>query len=314
MLANMADSRGNWLDVTNSIRGLGIQLSVEQGRELNILQKWLKDVHLGAQSLEASPRWRWRGADGKWSGWLQTSKFWHKCLEMEKEVDDLTSKWPDGQYSLTWKAPWKRLWSKGGSTRTNLWTWRILIRTFFTGEQAAKMQVAHDPCARCKEATETITHLFYECRNSRSHWERLQELASRARVNIRNSNGLLATVDEAVSTKSKEGILFYIVYSMTNLIWKDRNHAVFRNSLQTTPLRAVLEMACIEIESSFDSKDTTNRWQRGLKMLEMINPLIAQEIGSTHHTAERNQIVIDNPQSRRSRRRLPVQPNSASAQ
>ncbi|KAL2620226.1 hypothetical protein R1flu_000431 [Riccia fluitans] len=121
MLANLADSNGNWLDVANAIRGRGIQLSAGQSNELQILQKWLQDVQLCAKSLETSPSWRWRGEDGKWSRWLQTSKFWHKLLETEEEVDDLTGKWPEGQNSLTWKARWKHLWSKGGLTRTNLW-------------------------------------------------------------------------------------------------------------------------------------------------------------------------------------------------
>ncbi|KAL2612245.1 hypothetical protein R1flu_023937 [Riccia fluitans] len=74
-------------------------------------------------------------------------------------------------------------------------------------------------------------------------------------------------VADDLSNKWPEG-------SLTTSIWRDRVHAHFRNRLQNTPLRASLDLACVEIEGSFHSKSSNTRWQKGLKMLEQINQLI----------------------------------------
>ncbi|KAL2611824.1 hypothetical protein R1flu_023516 [Riccia fluitans] len=120
---------------------------------------------MGTQKLEESPNWRWKGSEDRWNGWTQPSSFSHNLFTEEETPDDLSSKWPEGSYTLTWKSHWQKLWEKRVLPRTKLWVWKILRRAFFTSERPAKMKITNEPYCRCKETEETIPHLFYDCRN-----------------------------------------------------------------------------------------------------------------------------------------------------
>ncbi|KAL2652685.1 hypothetical protein R1flu_020813 [Riccia fluitans] len=132
-----------------------------------------------------------------------------RILDTHETADDLSAKWPEDRYDLTWHMRWKKLWGRGGLTRTKLWTWRILRRAFFTGERAEAMQVALGTCCKCKAALETTSHLFYECSHSQSQWRQLMNMTRRAQVSFRVTNNLLQLVDEALITKAKGGTLIY---------------------------------------------------------------------------------------------------------
>ncbi|KAL2609557.1 hypothetical protein R1flu_028130 [Riccia fluitans] len=246
------------------------------GRELKF---WTAEE--GVQSLEESPSWRWQGAESKWNGWLQPSNFWHRLLESQETLDDLSAKWPEGPYEFTWEKRWKALWGKGGLMRTKLWTWRLIRQAFFMGERAEVMRIAPGICCRCKTTVESTPHLFLECRHSQAQWRQLKVLANRARASFQIPHGLLQTIDEALRTKAKGGTLLYILHSITNTIWKDRNVAVFQNRLQATPLLSSLKQARIEIEGSVNNKSSDVRWQQGLRMLEEINSLIEHASSAT---------------------------------
>ncbi|KAL2642799.1 hypothetical protein R1flu_010386 [Riccia fluitans] len=96
VLANLTDSRGNWIEVARAIRAQGIQPNEVQTEAVAAFQNWLLTIQLGIQSLEQSPSWHWSGVDSKWKGWAQTSKFWYNLVEAEEGLDDLMAKWPEG--------------------------------------------------------------------------------------------------------------------------------------------------------------------------------------------------------------------------
>ncbi|KAL2652552.1 hypothetical protein R1flu_020680 [Riccia fluitans] len=274
VLANLVTSYGDWLKIASALRSRGMQLNGLQLAEIGFFQQWIRTVQMGARSLEESPSWKWDGTEIKRNRWLQASTFWHRLLAKEETADDLSDKWPEGRYELSWATRWKKLWGEGGLTRTRLWTWRQLRRAFFTGERAATLKVAQGLCCQCQEALETTPHLFYECWHSATRWRQLQVWAAEARATFQLRRGLLENIDKALSGKKKDGTLFFIVYSLTNSIWKDRTQACFRNRLENTPLRISLDLARVEIEASFLGKSSNGRWQKGMAMLEQINQII----------------------------------------
>ncbi|KAL2652228.1 hypothetical protein R1flu_020356 [Riccia fluitans] len=168
VLINLADSSGKWIEVANSLWSQGIQLNQVQAEAIKIFQEWLCSVRMGTQRLQDSTSWHWKGSADKWNGWTQTSKAWHNLLSVEETPDDLSTKWPEGEYALTWSERRRKLWEEGGLSCVKLWKWKVLRRAFFTGECAKTMKVASDPCCRCKVVEETVPHLFYECRDSQS--------------------------------------------------------------------------------------------------------------------------------------------------
>ncbi|KAL2635061.1 hypothetical protein R1flu_006540 [Riccia fluitans] len=150
----------------------------------------------------------------------------------------------------------------------------ILRRAFFMGECTANMKVSNEPCCRCKQAAETILHLFYDCINSQDRWCQLQERVLANRAGFKVPHDLLDIVDEALSSKKHGGSLIYILYSITNSIWMDRNQTYFRNQPQTTPLFISLEQARVEITANFSKESSNTCWMQGLKALRELNDLL----------------------------------------
>ncbi|KAL2635555.1 hypothetical protein R1flu_007034 [Riccia fluitans] len=231
-------------------------------------------MQMGINKLECSPSWRWKSPETKWKGWIRPTKFWYSLYEADETIDDLISKWPPGTYINTWKERWAKLWGKGGLPRLKIWTWKILRCAFFTGERAAIMQVAYNLCCRCKAEEETISHLFYTCRDLQRRWTQLHELASRTCVSFQRTHGLLETIDEVLRTKKQEGPLLYILFSLTNNIWKDRNHVPFCGRPQSMPLQVPLEHARQQIGSSFNNLSSASCWKLRLDALEEMKSLL----------------------------------------
>ncbi|KAL2621007.1 hypothetical protein R1flu_001212 [Riccia fluitans] len=262
-----AGTDGKWIPIARELKACGFQLNLTQMEALDTFQQWLQSVQIGPQKLENSPSWRWSGAEEKWNGWIQPSKVLHKMFTAEEVTDDLSNKWSEGDFALTWSKRWRKLWEKGGLPQIKLWTWKLLRHAFFMGEQAAKMCVAEDTCCRFKERAETVHHLFYECRLSQRHLHLLQDTTLEYGVSFRVPNGFLETIDEALCTKKRGDPLIYILYSLTNSIWKDRNAFVFHNKQQQTPLYASLEQARIELQGSCNRNCSESCWQQGTSAL-----------------------------------------------
>ncbi|KAL2624366.1 hypothetical protein R1flu_008611 [Riccia fluitans] len=142
------------------------------------------------------------------------------------------------------------------------------------------MNVADDTCCRCKEARETVPHLFFDCRHSRPLWRQLREAAKEARVSSHIPQDLLHTIDEAIKSKQRGNPLIFILHNVTKAIWLDRNQSFWHNKLQSTPIRLPIEQARIEIETSFSNKSSETRWQQGVRALDEINRLLSH----LHHS------------------------------
>ncbi|KAL2635423.1 hypothetical protein R1flu_006902 [Riccia fluitans] len=210
VLANLMDGTGKWWDIARKLNTNGILLDQVQTEAIGTFQTWLHSVQIGTQKLENSPSWRWKGTNDSWSGWSLSSRTWHKLHATDETIDDLSDKWPEGTFALTWCRHWQKAVGKRRSPRIKLWIWKILRRAFFTRERAEKMRVTDDPCCRFKESRETVPHLFYECRYSRNRWILMYEKAESSRASFRTTHGLLEAVDEALCTKKKGEPLIFI--------------------------------------------------------------------------------------------------------
>ncbi|KAL2649851.1 hypothetical protein R1flu_017979 [Riccia fluitans] len=106
VLANLVNSAGKWIGVNDELRAKGIQLDQVQCEAIESFQEWLLRVKMGVQKLEDRPSWRWKGLEEGWKAWSQTSRVWHNLFTAEETPDDLSSKWPEGTYALTWEMRW----------------------------------------------------------------------------------------------------------------------------------------------------------------------------------------------------------------
>ncbi|KAL2611365.1 hypothetical protein R1flu_023057 [Riccia fluitans] len=142
------------------------------------------------------------------------------------------------------------------------------------GELVAKMRVSNAPYCRCNEAEETTSRLFFDCRNSQTRWRQLHHRSRSVQTSFRVTHSLLGTIDEALNTKEKGSPLIFIIFSITNAIWRDRNTLLFRGKNQNMPLSVCLESARQEVEGSFNKQSSAINWQRGIKALEELKELL----------------------------------------
>ncbi|KAL3698179.1 hypothetical protein R1sor_012255 [Riccia sorocarpa] len=199
--------QGTWKNIAQELASNRIPLNTRQLQEINIFQEWIRRITLDAASLQGSRSWRWKNQMDVWKGWNRTTSFWSKLLTREETVEDLQSKWEGGLENMSWKTRWKLLWQKGGSNRTKLWTWKVLHRGFFTGERAEKMQVAEDPCKRCRTERETLNHLLWECTTAVPTWNRLREGIHVTGDTFHLPHTLLGSIDEALKSKAKVEVI-----------------------------------------------------------------------------------------------------------
>ncbi|KAL3681393.1 hypothetical protein R1sor_024349 [Riccia sorocarpa] len=286
-LIHLESSRG-WRNLEEDFRNANINLTTSQQGELGVFQRWLTCVKLNNKKLEESTSWRWRQGPDKWRSWQKDTRFWRKILQGTQEVEDLSKKWPEDHPGLSWKEKWTALWSQGGSTRTKLWIWRVLRRAFFTGERAYKMQVSTELCHSCHVEMESVNHLFWTCREARTNWDRLRQLAFHGDASFRVKPSLLATIDEALERKKKGSPLIYILVAIMQLRWQDRNHLQFKGRRRSSPLIAALQLARYEVEASFNDKSKEQRWESGLGALKEINELIRTEENRTRGSPQEN--------------------------
>ncbi|KAL3696689.1 hypothetical protein R1sor_010765 [Riccia sorocarpa] len=261
---------GSWISISRAAEEQGINLTQEQRMEIKNMEDWMRTIKIGEHNLQASPSWRWRGREDKWTGWTQPTKIWAQMCWVEGTPEDLSHRWYEGSTGLTWQSRWSLLWGNGDLPRVKLWAWRILKKGFFTRSRAIKMGVDFSNCKRVQDS-------------------------------------LLATMDEAITKKRRSGAFLAIVTSTIQNFWKDRNTQVFRSTRRRTPLIVTLQQARAEIEGSFNNKASDYSWQRGMQALKEINALISScstipppldqflrlTLGSQTHTpAVPNEIVI----------------------
>ncbi|KAL3693273.1 hypothetical protein R1sor_006924 [Riccia sorocarpa] len=155
---------GSWISISRAAEEQGINLTQEQRMEIKNMEDWMRTIKIGEHNLQASPSWRWRGREDKWTGWTQPTKIWAQMCWVEGTPEDLSHRWHEGSTGLTWQSRWSLLWGNGDLPKVKLWAWRILKKGFFTGSRAIKMGVDFSNCKRCNLAVETITHMLWDCR------------------------------------------------------------------------------------------------------------------------------------------------------
>ncbi|KAL3694288.1 hypothetical protein R1sor_007939 [Riccia sorocarpa] len=273
---------GEWKDIKAELVDKGLTLSHCQVIEVGKFQSWLTVVKLAPIQLQAISSWRWQSSPEAWKGWEKPSKFWYHLLQPEQQPEDLTGRWPPAPSIFTWAERWRLLWQKGSSNRTILWVWRVLRKGFFKGSLAVAMRVSNDLCCRCRLESETIVHLFWGCKEVRGMWTHLRRNAFEADSTFRIKESLLATIDEALATVQKGGVLTTILASAFQAIWSDRNKRYFRNQRGKTPLEVILKQSRSEVEASFRPTDSKSSWEKKLETLQEVNRLIERTDLSRH--------------------------------
>ncbi|KAL3697733.1 hypothetical protein R1sor_011809 [Riccia sorocarpa] len=133
--------------------------STTVGRALN-----LKDE---AQKSITQLPWYWTVKNRKIHTWELTTKVW-KLITHPQQTDSiiLNQKWVRTDSTRTWSRRLTKIWKGPLQSCDKIWLWKIVQHGLPTQERAAKWGNFDKKCHRCQAATETIEHLFFDCRRS----------------------------------------------------------------------------------------------------------------------------------------------------
>ncbi|KAL3697774.1 hypothetical protein R1sor_011850 [Riccia sorocarpa] len=216
-LLDLVKPGGDWININLALETRGENVTEAQRVEIEGFQEWLNRVKLERIQLQNSTSWRWKDKPGIWKGWTLSSATWTSLLRQKNPPEDLTSRWPQDTTILSWKDRWRLLWNKDDTLRCKVWIWRLLRKGFFTGARAVKMKVSTENCKRCQIDLESITHLFWDCREPKKLWQTLKRPAFETSASFRIKDSLLQTIDEALRTRQKGGTLTTLVAMMCQL-------------------------------------------------------------------------------------------------
>ncbi|KAL3678874.1 hypothetical protein R1sor_021830 [Riccia sorocarpa] len=115
VICHLKDENNCWKNFRQKLGEASVEVILQQAYELHRFQSWIKIIALESGTLQESSSWRWEGDSQRWEGWNQSTQFWNKKLQKVEQVEELSSKWQGTSDRLTWKKPWRLLWSSRGS-------------------------------------------------------------------------------------------------------------------------------------------------------------------------------------------------------
>eukprot|EP00253_Pinus_taeda_P026822 PITA_26822 len=129
---------------------------------------------------------------------------------------------------------WQSLWKLSASPRSRLFSWCLLRNKVPTGDQLMK-RAFHGPtwCVFCKADSESIVHLFLQCRATRSVWCNIKPHINYA-GEWSGLDMIRAWTDWGKNKNGSKMINLPIIVNWA--IWKSRNNIIFENKPIHWPL------------------------------------------------------------------------------
>ena len=125
------------------------------------------------------------------------------------------------------------VWEKLSIPRHRIVFWLVMLEKLKTKERLGNMGVVTDlKCLLCTEETETIPHLFFECRYSR---ECLEEIKRWLGLNSKATrlDKLLRWIKKSKQTAIQKRVSYAIICALVYQVWKVRNGVLWESKLYT---------------------------------------------------------------------------------
>ncbi|KAL3689242.1 hypothetical protein R1sor_015551 [Riccia sorocarpa] len=213
------DSTMNWGKILD-----GVQAETREGDEEESAKCWLRQTKVVSTTLVRCTGWVWCDGHEVGKTWNRANRDWSKLIWKDDfQFKELRRVWREVSVAK-WRWRFKMLWEGSGLLKHKMWMWRILQEGLPTLERALKWQVSDGVCQACNEATETISHLFWECRRitDRVEWIK-QFIVGEEPYQVQ----MMEMVDRILAThKSNQG-LFTLWCIVTWRSWMERNRLLF---------------------------------------------------------------------------------------
>jgi hypothetical protein len=131
--------------------------------------------------------------------------------------------------------PWKSVWKPLAPSKVNFFIWTASLGKVLTIDNLRKHQlVLLDWCCMCKEAGESIDHLFLHCNIARELWNFVFTLLGLQWVMPRHVVELLACWSGCLCRVSPTALWGLIPHCLLWVIWRERNARSFEDTAHST--------------------------------------------------------------------------------
>jgi hypothetical protein len=131
--------------------------------------------------------------------------------------------------------PWKSVWKALAPSKVNFFIWTASLGKVLTIDNLRKRQlVLLDWCCMCKEAGESIDHLFLHCNIARDLWNFVFTLLGLQWVMLCHVVDLLACWSGCLCRVSPTALWGLIPHCLLWLIWRERNARSFEDIERST--------------------------------------------------------------------------------
>ncbi|KAL3677441.1 hypothetical protein R1sor_027389 [Riccia sorocarpa] len=241
---------GRTLTVTQALilKNLEQQVGVREEDILRVLEEeevWLQRHQMEDKSIMELKGWKWGGEGGEFK-WFRSTREWILFLGQQKSFSDvMDEKWNQQSNLLTWKQRWGNLWDATLTYRRKIWMWKLMQRGYFTNSRAAEMGHPGGECRSCGTDSETIEHVFWECRRLQRRLGRLLNISELER----RPRNILERADMALRTapRNTASLAVFAIYCYE--AWKERNEKQFRDKIVLRPGGSILKEAEEELKA-----------------------------------------------------------------
>jgi hypothetical protein len=120
--------------------------------------------------------------------------------------------------------PWKNVWKPLAPSKVNFFIWIVSLGKVLTLDNLQKRQlVLTDWCCMCKEAGESIDHLFLHCHTARELWDLVFSMFGLRWVMPCHVVDLLACWTGQNRRSRSDAIWALIPHCLMWIIWRERN-------------------------------------------------------------------------------------------
>ncbi|KAL3675669.1 hypothetical protein R1sor_025617 [Riccia sorocarpa] len=243
------------------------------GTDIRSLLQWVGRIRITNIPIQQCKGWLWTSGRGSLqrAGWQHETKWWKQLLKKESSsVQKMNNKWSTNLTETEWKSIWKVTWLKPSTSREGIWWWRTMWKGFWSGEQAAKINVSDGICPRCTTTIESIDQMFWSCSRSKDRWNALRDLAAGSSHEFDTSSGWFQFKRLALSLKSQDTALCAVAAELYRVMWRERNDLVFRGIRERRPIRVVITETILSVSAWFSTLMLNRNKSLTVKTLEAL--------------------------------------------
>ncbi|KAL3697975.1 hypothetical protein R1sor_012051 [Riccia sorocarpa] len=183
--------------------------------------------------------WKWDNGITSTGGWTLPNNKWKRIVSKRRyEANVLNKKWSRNDTSRKWNKRLTNLWKSHLQVKDKTWIWKAGTSRV---ERVAKWRGESDSCKRCNQSSESVTHIFLDCRLCQKRWGEWDRLTKGTELELNRGTDLIELLDNAGARKNQ--LKLQLTAKILWCIWLERNSRTYNEKEIEIPLKVAITMA-----------------------------------------------------------------------